>query len=532
MIDQFIQITSPFGIKPIKSIIAAPFSATTIELIVPDTNATALYINDIVKTVDASDSNGNEFGIEYCTRATAADPIRGIVVDFKVIHEYENSVYRSASTRRIVRVCQDPFLLCQARINAVILSTDVNRFIDIDTGLGNTSTGISSIQLDYATINDHGGQFRITKILDIVNTTDNKYTVVECVIQKHEFLEGVVSSGDLFDRIGTTIVPHNAGDDLAMGTGDISGTDGNFTGDVNVDGKLTVDGMIDPTAILLTPQAVDPGVVAGGFYYDSVAGQFLFKDASGFNKLTYTGTTTVTVGGIAAGTTLTNDPVISTLDKILRPYILPSFTAFAITGVSTLEAGQEITGSKNFTWTISDPTHAVPNSINIDDITNVISLVTGHSLASPASVNFSGYPGGGLKYNIPASNIWRVLATNTDVPAASFFKLYTANWYWLLHYGTSTNTSLTETQIKALASSLLTPTTARTYSFAAGGYKYICANEDLPLLTTFKDSSTMLDVPFEAAVTVSVTNAYSIVSNYKVYRSTNIMGAAISIIAS
>jgi hypothetical protein len=101
-----------------------------------------------------------------------------------------------------------------------------------------------------------------------------------------------------------------------------------------------------------------------------------------------------------------------------------------------------------------------------------------------------------------------------------------------LHYGTSTNDSLTEAQILALTSNILTPISARTYSFAAGGYKYICVNEDLPLLTTFKDSSTNLDIPFEAPVTVSVTNVNSITSNYKVYRSTNILGAAISIIAS
>ena len=243
------------------------------------------------------------------------------------------------------------------------------------------------------------------------------------------------------------------------------------------------------------------------------------------------GLTTLTVGGLVAGSNITNQNVATIIQQITSPYINPSFTAFAITGVSTLEVGQKITGVKNFTWTISDPTHAAANSIIICDITNALTLVVGHSITSPAPYDFDTYLGPGLGYDVPASNVFKVQAINTDVPPNIFTRNYTTNWYWLLHYGTSTNTSLTEAQILALTSSLLTPTTARTYSFAAGGYKYICVNEDLPQPTSFKDASTLLTVPFEIAVDVSVTNAYSIVSNYKVYRSTNILGAAISIIA-
>jgi len=244
----------------------------------------------------------------------------------------------------------------------------------------------------------------------------------------------------------------------------------------------------------------------------------------------YTGTTTVTVGGITAGTSLTNDAVNDVLDKILRPYILPTFTAFSIGGVTTQEVGKKVTGVQTFSWTISDPTHAAANSINIYDTIIPQTLVTGHSITSPATFDFSTLPGGGVELDVPGSYVWQIEATNTNVPPATFTRNYTANWYWLLHYGTSTNTSLNQTEIKALVSSLLTPTTARTYSFAAGGYKYLCVNEDLPQPTSFKDASTGFDIPFEAAVTVSVDNAYSITSNYKVYRSTNILGAAISII--
>ena len=50
--------------------------------------------------------------------------------------------------------------------------------------------------------------------------------------------------------------------------------------------------------------------------------------------------------------------------------------------------------------------------------------------------------------------------------------------------------------------------------------------------TTFKDSTTNLDVPMEAVYTVSVTNAYGITTNYNVHRTTNILGSTINIIIS
>jgi hypothetical protein len=249
--------------------------------------------------------------------------------------------------------------------------------------------------------------------------------------------------------------------------------------------------------------------------------------------------TTSEFGGIPAGSNFFNTAkdFAQTIDAACYPYIHPTFTNFALIGISNLEVGTKITDVQTFTWAISDPTHVATNSVNIYDTTNILTLVSSHSVTSPATYDFDNYTGfglnpllPGLEYDVPTTNTWKISATDIGTPPAGFLGYEYINWYWLLHYGTSTNTSLTETQIKALVGSILTPTTARTYNFAAGGYKYICVNEDLPQPTSFKDSSTLLDIPFEAAVTVSVTNVNSIISNYKVYRSTNSMGAAIGII--
>ena len=238
--------------------------------------------------------------------------------------------------------------------------------------------------------------------------------------------------------------------------------------------------------------------------------------------------TTIAVGGLPAGSNITNQNVAAIIKQMTSPYIDPTFTSFAISGVTTQEVGSKLSGVQTFTWAISTVGNVQPNSINIIDATNALTLITGHSVTSPATYDFSLYTSGGLEYDTPASNTWQIQGTNTN--SISFNRNYTANWYWLLHYGTSINTSLTGAQILALTGSLLTSTTARTYSYAAGGYKYLCINTTLPQPTTFKDQSTNLDVPFEAPVIVSVTNGFGIVSNYNVYRSTNILGAAINII--
>jgi hypothetical protein len=101
-----------------------------------------------------------------------------------------------------------------------------------------------------------------------------------------------------------------------------------------------------------------------------------------------------------------------------------------------------------------------------------------------------------------------------------------------VYYGTSANTSLTEAQIEALASSGLQSGRTGNYTFGAGDYKWICYPTSFGTTNTstgFKDTSTNLAVPFESPLTVSVTNAYGQTTNYYAYRSTNIMGSTITI---
>jgi len=243
-----------------------------------------------------------------------------------------------------------------------------------------------------------------------------------------------------------------------------------------------------------------------------------------------TGVTTVTVGGLTAGSNITNQNVASILQQITSPYINPAFTSFALSGISTQEVGEKISGVQSFTWAISTVDNVQANSINITDVTNVLSLVTGHSVTSPASYDFNEYPDSGLVYETPASNVWKIQGTNTE--SVTFSRNLTVNWEWRRHWGISANTSLTSAQILALTSSDLSTVGTGTFTFAATNYKYFCIPSSFTQPTSFIDSATGFAVDMQPAVTVSVTNIYGVVTNYSVYRSTYPLTSTLTMVVS
>jgi hypothetical protein len=98
-------------------------------------------------------------------------------------------------------------------VNDVLLDTDIGKTLNIDSGIGNTITGISEIQLDYATIVSDGAQFRVQKIIERVDTIANdlitpiKYTIVECIINHHELLPYHIGTIDNFIDVLTVTAP-------------------------------------------------------------------------------------------------------------------------------------------------------------------------------------------------------------------------------------------------------------------------------------------------------------------------------------
>jgi hypothetical protein len=315
--------------------------------------------------------------------------------------------------------------------------------------------------------------------------------------------------------------------DCAIGSIISSGNTGSTivaSGDDNI--EVSLSGMSVPPiyGVSLNDNISVDSISANTYYVGDVP---LSATTSG---LTYTNTTptTATVGGIDAGSTFSGANMSEMWDMLLYPYQAPKFNAFAINGQSTtLEVGDSVpAGSTLFTWSTTNSSNVASNSITIQDITNV--LILGSGLADDGSESLS-LPANVTKTSA-TSNQWRITASDTE--AGGLLRNFNVNWRWRVNYGTDPSTTLTAAGVTGLTNSSLSSGFAGTRSFGAGDYKYFAYPAVMGTATTFKDSSTNLDVAMEALYTVSITNAFSVSTTYNVHRSTNVLGSTIDIIIS
>ena len=242
--------------------------------------------------------------------------------------------------------------------------------------------------------------------------------------------------------------------------------------------------------------------------------------------------TPVTIGGIPSGSTFNNKTFGEMFDSLLYPYQSPSFTSFSSSLFATYEVGENLpSGVSTVNYSISNSGNFLPVQPNGNQTTNIIgaSFVIPNPLSLVAS--------GSFQINIPVSSnltspgTRTVSLSGTNTNSVIFSTSGTMTWRYRIFYGNSVNSVLVEADILALSSSLLASSASGTYSYAAapGTYKWICYPSSMPLLSTFTDTLTSFNVPFEAPIIVSVTNAYSVTTNYRCHRSTNPIGGAINI---
>jgi hypothetical protein len=237
--------------------------------------------------------------------------------------------------------------------------------------------------------------------------------------------------------------------------------------------------------------------------------------------------TPTTIGGISAGSTFSALTMQQMWDKLLYPYQFPAFTSFFIVGqTSPLEVGATMAGtSRTFDWSTSNSTNVSGNSISIIDVTSGATLTSSHANNGSFTTSFSN-----ITNVAPATHTWNITALNSN--SGSFSDSYSVSWDWRVYYGDNTNPTPDANLVTGLTSSFLSTSFAGTYSFAGGGYKYFAYPSSMGTATTFKDTSTNLNVAMQPLQVISVTNAFGITTNYNVHRSTNILNGSINILIS
>ena len=311
-------------------------------------------------------------------------------------------------------------------------------------------------------------------------------------------------------------------------------------GDVGLTGSTGPVGLTGATGVEGPTGLTGATGVAGA---SGLGGATGVAGASGPSVYSGQSPTTTTVGGLSSGSAISGLAISSILESILVPYIAPTFSSFSIGQSTPVEVGTTLNNSQNFSFGFTQVANVQANTLQVLDVTGG-NVVLGTFPLSPSPVAVS--IGAGIVFNSPNSYSWRGRATNTQ---STLFQsgLTTVSWLWRLYAGTSTSVTLTEADIEALVFSTLTNTSSRTYSLAAGGYKYFCWADSLgspTAVTGFRDTSTnlavaMADSSDNAAYSntqngwsyalVSVTNVNGVTTNYRVYRTKNILGSAINI---
>jgi len=267
-----------------------------------------------------------------------------------------------------------------------------------------------------------------------------------------------------------------------------------------------------------------------------LGGTVLTSTSPGLGFINPLPTTAANLAGIPAGTTFPSAMTMQQMwDLLLYPYLHPSFSSFAITGISLLECGDPIIGpAVKFTWSFLNPTNVKPMTFSITDAV-LGAIETNISTISPKAHNFAATP---IVKNLTGSDLFTATAKDTETPALTISSTYTVNWNWRLYVGDQAGAgNLNGAQIQALALyNAVNSSIAGTYVFpAAATYKTFAVPVTWAQPISFKDAATGFNVPMQAFYAINnaaMDNTFGFrpAGGYNVYRTTNIIGGAINII--
>jgi hypothetical protein len=266
------------------------------------------------------------------------------------------------------------------------------------------------------------------------------------------------------------------------------------------------------------------------------------QDSSG-GSVSFPNVIAQTVGGFLAGQTPGTMSNQAAWTKLVYPYQAPSFSPLASAIIKTYEVGEPMpSGIQNVVYAIANSAQlkAQPPNVGVPttNITGATFPVNPILLAGSGNFNVN-IPGPSATPPTPpikltARGNLTISLQGTNSNNGTFSVTTTIPWKWKKHIGNSALATLDSDALTALndAGSDVEDDIAGDYVFEAGGYKYITHQEDLGTLTIFKAKDTGFAVPMEPVVILSVTTAFSVTTNYKIYRTSLPSAGALTIVAS
>lgn len=263
-------INSPCGLKPLDTITSAEFSGKIHTFIIPSSDSSRLYMYDGVKLTGCCGTAG----IPYITKAYAGASLIGSVVEIKNIATHEQYNYREPYQELFVTVLIDPFAKFEAQVNGILTTSDIGKLADLVVVDGDFVIGVSHSALDMSTLsNADSKQIMILGLVERQGNEIGLYSKVVCMIAEHQLKDiNLEASYWNYDLVTNTLYPRFSDANI-----DLSG-DLHVKKDFHVEGKATIDGLLDPTGLILAPQSAPPSTSDGTHYYDSIIKKHTFKE--------------------------------------------------------------------------------------------------------------------------------------------------------------------------------------------------------------------------------------------------------------
>ena len=181
------------GLRPVRYLSGAVYTGAANKYFVPASDATAIYIGGLVKLAGSADSNG----IASVTGNVATgDAVVGVVVGVAPVTA-DSTIYREASVARYVMVADDPNLLFEVQEDsdtATLAAGDVGEVADlIGFTAGNTTTGLSTMEIDSSTSTAAGDGTQDVLIWGLAQRQDNEIgTNANWLVRlnNHAFVDG------------------------------------------------------------------------------------------------------------------------------------------------------------------------------------------------------------------------------------------------------------------------------------------------------------------------------------------------------
>ena len=178
-------VDNPSGFAPVRHIDGAPYNGQANRYAILAANNTATFVGDLVIIGGSATADG----VPSVTQAAATNTnIAGAIVGFEIDPTDLTLLYRLASTLRYALVCDSPWILYEVQedSDAGALTVDeVGENCDIIVGSGNTTSGISAMEIDSSTHTASTAQIRVIRLVPREDNAVGTNAKWEVLINEH-----------------------------------------------------------------------------------------------------------------------------------------------------------------------------------------------------------------------------------------------------------------------------------------------------------------------------------------------------------